>query len=91
MGVTYTILAEDDDALRKGSFIKINYSPDWKQGVSIFLNAKYVGRARQVVLNPRKPGQNLRQLEAFEAARRAEGYREYTWQQLKSVAPPNIL
>ena len=87
----YTILAEDDDALRKGSFIKINYAPLWKQGVSIFLNAKYLGEARQVVRNPRKPDHNLQQLEAFEAARRAEGYREYTWQQLKSLAPPNIL
>ena len=89
--VTYTILAEDDDALRKGSFIKINYAPDWKQGVSIFLNGKYLGEGRHVALNPRKPDQNLQQLEAFEATRRAEGYREYTWQQLKNVAPPNIL
>ena len=37
-----------------------------------------------MVLNPGKPDQNLQQLEDFEAARRAEGYREYTWQQLKN-------
>jgi hypothetical protein len=43
------------------------------------------------LLNARKPDHNLQQLEAFEAARRAEGYREYTWQQLESLAPPNIL
>jgi len=91
MGVPYTILAEDADALRKGSFIKINYAPDWKQGVSIFLKGKYLGQGRHVALNPRKPVQNLQQLEDFAAARLAEGYREYTSQEFKLLAPPNIL
>jgi hypothetical protein len=89
--VRYRILAEDDDALRKGSFLKINYAPLWKQGVSIFLNGKYLGQGRHVALNPRKAVQNLQQVEDFAAARLAEGYRAYTWQEFKLLAPPNIL